>query len=104
MILGPEHILPAGLALAARDRAHRIEPPRDRRDEAFLRLHVGRYRTEHRRLLLVRAIGAPKALDRGIGLPPRLKQVMDAPPPVLRAEIGMIGTARAAGQIGRAPV
>src|SRR3546814_18930328 len=76
MILGPEHILPAGLALAARDRAHRIEPTRDRRDEAFLRLHVGRYRTEHRRLLLVRAIGAPKALDRGHGLPPRLKRVM----------------------------
>src|SRR3546814_17500844 len=40
IVLGPEHILPARLALAARDRPHRIEPPRDRRYEALLRLDV----------------------------------------------------------------
>src|SRR3546814_2544574 len=97
IILGAEHILSARLTLAARDRAHRIEPARDRRDKAFLRLHVGRDRSEHRRLLLVRAIGAPEALDRGIGLPSRLEQIMDASPLVLRPEIGMIGAARSAG-------
>src|SRR3546814_4814739 len=38
IILGAEHILSARLTLAARDRAHRIEPARDRRDKAFLQI------------------------------------------------------------------
>src|SRR3546814_19349478 len=78
IILGPEHILSARLTLAPRDRAHRIEPARDRRDKAFLRLHFGRDRSEHRRLLLFCAIGAPKALDRGLRLPSPRAQITDS--------------------------
>src|SRR3546814_9576256 len=97
MVLGHEHILPARLALAARDRPHRIEPPRDRRYEALLRLDVGRHRTKHRWLLLVRSICPPEALDRGIRFPSCLEQIVNAPPLVLGAEIGMIGAARSPG-------
>jgi hypothetical protein len=42
VVFGPEKALAAGLALAARDRAQRVETARDRAEEALLRLHVCR--------------------------------------------------------------
>jgi hypothetical protein len=69
IVLGPEQALAAGLALAARDRAQRVEPPGDGREEALLGLHVGGDRPEQRRLRLVGAVGAAEALDGGVGLP-----------------------------------
>ena len=75
----------------------RVETARDRRQEALLALDVGRDRPEHRRLLLVGAVRAAESLDRGIGLPARLQQVMDAPALVPAAEIGVIAAPGAAG-------
>ena len=75
----------------------RVETPRDRRQEPLLALDVGRDRTEHRRLLLVGAVRAAEALDRGIGLPARLQQIMDALALVPAAEIGVIAAPGAAG-------
>ena len=84
IVLGPEQALAAGLALAARDRAERVEPPGDRAEKSLLRLHVGRDRAEERRLRLVRPVGAAEPLDRGVGLPARLEQIVDAQAPVPR--------------------
>ena len=83
IVVGAEQALPAGLALAAGDRAQGVEAARDRRQEALLALDVGRDRAEHRRLLLVGAVRAAQALDRGIGAPAGLQQVVDAPALVL---------------------
>ena len=96
IIAGAEHVLAAGLPLAARDRSKTVEPSGDRRDEALLRLHVGRYRAEQRWLLLIGAVGAAKALNGGVGLPACFEQVVDAAALVLHAKVGMIGPARAA--------
>ncbi len=90
IVFGAEHILSARLSLSARDRSQRVKAPRDRRDEALLRLYVGRHGTEQWRLLLVRAVGSAKALDRGVGLPPRFEQIMDAAALVFRAHVGVI--------------
>ena len=78
IVLGPEQALTAGLALAARDGAQRVEAARDRREKALLGLDVGRDRPEQRRLGLVGAVGAPKPLDRPVGLPAGLEQIVDA--------------------------
>src|ERR671912_691159 len=86
IVVGPEQTLAAGMALSADDRAQRVEPARDRRQEALLTLDVGRDRTEHRRLFLVGAVRAPETLDRGIGLPARLQEVMNAPALIADAE------------------
>src|SRR3546814_2550931 len=78
------------------DRAQRVETASDGGDEALLRLHVGRHRPEQRRLLLVGAVGPPEPLDRAVGLPASLQQIMDTQPLVPRAEIGMVAAAGAA--------
>ena len=97
IVVGPEQALAAGLALSPGDRAQRVETARDRRQEALLALDVGRDGPEHRRLFLVRAVRAPETLDRGIGLPARLQQVMDALALIAGAEIGVIAAPGAAG-------
>ena len=97
---GIEQVLPAGLALAAGQRAQAVEPPRDRRDEPALAAHVGGHRAEQRGRGLVGAVGAPQSLDRGIGAPAWLEQEMDPPRAILRAQIGMVGPARTA-RIGK---
>src|SRR3546814_3982121 len=66
IVLRSEQALAAGLALAAGDRAQRVETASDGGDEALLRLHVGRHRPEQRRLLLVGAVGPPEPLDRAV--------------------------------------
>src|SRR3546814_3838573 len=108
IVLRSEQALAAGLALAAGDRAQRVETASDGGDEALLRLHVGRHRPEQRRLLLVGAVGPPEPLDRAVGLPASLQQIMDTQPLVPRAEIGMVAAAGAArvreDKIGRAHV
>ena len=70
IVVGAEQALAAGLALALGDGAERVEAARDRRQEALLALDVGGDRPEQRRLLLVGAVGAPEALDGGVGLQP----------------------------------
>ena len=97
IVVGAEQALTAGLALAAGDRAQGVEAARDRRQEALLALDVGRHRAEHRRLLLVGAVRAAQSLDRGIGAPAGLQQVVDAPALVLGIEIGVIAAPGAAG-------
>ena len=91
-----KHALAAGFALTAGDRAERVEAPCNRREEALLGLHVGGDRSKQRRLRLVRAIGAPESLDCGVSLPTGFEQVVDAQPPVPRAEVGMVAAARPA--------
>src|SRR3546814_8176415 len=78
IVLRSEHVLPAGLTLPTGHRPQRIETSGDRRNEALLGLHVGRDRSIARRLLLVGAVAAPEPLDRGIGLPADLEQIVDA--------------------------
>src|SRR3546814_11558141 len=48
------------------------------RDEALLRLHIGRDRPEQRWLLLIGTVGAAEPLDRSIGFPACFEQIMDA--------------------------
>src|SRR3546814_7820890 len=47
-------------------------------------------------LLLFRSVGPPEPLDRAVGLPASLQQIMDTQPLVPRAEIGMVAAAGAA--------
>jgi hypothetical protein len=94
---GIEHPLPAGLALAAGQRAERIEPPRDRAGEPRFALAVGGDRTEQRRARLVGAVRAPQPLDRPVGAPSRLEQEMDPALLVLGIEAGVVAAARPAG-------
>ena len=96
VILGPEQALAASLALAARDRAERVEAARDRAQEALLRLHVRGDRTEQRRLCLVGAVGAAETLDRRIGLPAGFEQVVDAQASIPRRQLGVVAASRAA--------
>ena len=97
IVLRPEQPLPSGLALALGDGAERVEAAGNRREEAFLGLHIGGDRPEQRRLRLIGAVGPPQALNGGVGLPPGLQQIVDAQAPVLRREFGVIGAPRAAG-------
>ena len=97
IVLGTKEPLPSGLALSPGDRAQRIEPPRDGGEKALLGLHIGRDGTEQRRLRLVGAVGAPQTLDRGVGLPARLEEVVDTQATIPRPEVGVIGAAGAAG-------
>src|SRR3546814_16075844 len=73
-----EQALAAGLTLAARDGAKRVEPPGDGREKALLRLHIGGARTEERRLSLVGPVGAAHALDGGVGFPARPPDIVHA--------------------------
>src|SRR3546814_8191251 len=77
-------------------------PPRSTRTDtlfpyATLFRSVGRDRSIARRLLLVGAVAAPEPLDRGIGLPADLEQIVDALALVLGAKIGVIAPPGAAG-------
>ena len=97
IVFRPEQPLPAGLALPLGDGAERVEPPRDGREKALLGLHIGCDRPEQRRLRLIGAVGAAKALDRGIGLPSGLQQIVHPQPPVLGRELCVVGAPGAAG-------
>src|SRR3546814_6720978 len=77
IIGGIEQVLAACLALAARERAQRVETARDRADKAAFTLAVGRDRAEHRRHGLVGAVGATEALDRDVGAPSGFEQEVD---------------------------
>ena len=96
IVLGPEQALAACLALAAGDGAERVEPARDCAEKALFGLHIGRDRPKQRRLRLVGAVGAAKALDRRIGLPSGFQEIVDAQPPIPRRELGVIAAAGAA--------
>ena len=85
-----------GVALAPRDGAEGIQPPRDGGDEPALALHVGRDGAEERRGRLVRPVGAAQPLDGLVGPPAGLQQVMDAALGIRAAEIGVIAAADAA--------
>jgi hypothetical protein len=80
-----------------RDRAQRVEPSGDRRQEAFACLHIGGHRPEERWLRLVGAMGASETLDGVVGAPTGFKQIMLAQSLVSCAKIGVVGTAGAAG-------
>ncbi len=97
IVLGPKEALAAGLALAAGDRAQRVEAPRNGRDEAPLALHIGHDGPEQRRLRLVRPVGAAEPLDGGVGLPAGLQQIMNALSLVPRRKVGVIAATRSAG-------
>jgi hypothetical protein len=97
IVVGAEQSLPAGLALAACDGAERVEPASDRAEESLLGFDVGGYRPEEGRLRLVGPVGAPEALDCGIGLPSGLQEIMDAKAAVSRCEVSVIAAARATG-------
>ena len=75
----------------------RVETSRDRRQKTLLAFDVGGDGPEHRRLFLVGAVGAAESLDRGIGAPAGLQQIMDALSLVLAREIGVIAAPGAAG-------
>jgi hypothetical protein len=87
----------AGLALAARDSAERVEAARDGRQKALLAFDVGGDGTEHRRLFLVGAVGAPQSLDRRIGAPAGLQQIVDPLALIAASAVGVIAAAGAAG-------
>src|SRR5260370_10773121 len=97
IVVGAEEALAAGLALAAGDRTERVETPGDGGEETLLALHVSRNRTEDRRLLLVGAVRAAEPLDRRIGAPARLQQVMHPLALGPAAEIGGVAAPGAAG-------
>src|SRR3546814_19708050 len=67
------------------------------RDEALLRLHIGRDRPEQRWLLLIGTVGAAEPLDRSIGFPACFEQIMDGAALVRGAKIGMIAAPRSTG-------
>ena len=85
------------IALAAGDGAEAVEPLGNGGDEAPLALHIGGDGPEQRRGGLVRAVGAPEALDRLVGPPARLQQVVD---PALGIGAGKIGVITASGAPG----
>ena len=85
------------VALAARDGAEGVQPPGDGGDEAALALHVGGDGPEQRGRGLVRAVGAAQPLDRLVGPPAGLQQIVDAALGVGAAEIGVIAAPDAAG-------
>src|SRR5437660_10944470 len=97
IVVGAEQSLASRLALAAGDRAERVETPCNRRQEALLALHVGGDWTENRRLLLVGAVGAAEPLDGSIGAPAGFQQIVDPLALIAAAAIGVIAAAGTAG-------
>ena len=97
IVVGAEQPLSAGLPLAPGDGAERVEPASDGAEEALLGFDVGGNRPEQRRLRLVRPVAAPEALDRGVGLPAGLQQIMHAKAAVPGREIGVVAAPGAAG-------
>ena len=96
VVAGIEHPLPAGLALAAGERAQGVEAPRNRAGETGLALAVGGDRAEQRRARLMRAVGAPQPLDCAVRAPSGLEQEMDPALLVFRIEARVIAAARTA--------
>ena len=88
-----EQVLPACLPLAAGQRAEAVEAAGDGAGEAQLALAVGRDGPEQRRAGLMRAVGAPEALDGPVGAPARLQQEVDALLLVFGVERGVVGPA-----------
>ena len=85
------------IALAPGDGAEAVETPGDGGDEAPLALHIRGDRAEQGGRGLVRPMGAAQPLDRLVGPPARLQQVMDTPRGIAAAEIGVIAAPGAAG-------
>ena len=75
----------------------RVEAARDGREKPLLTFHIGRDGAEERRLRLVGAVGAPQPLDRIVGLPTGLKQVMHPEALVLGPQIGVVAAPGAPG-------
>ena len=92
-----EQVLPAGLPLAARQRAKGVKAAGNSRDKAALAPTISGYRSEHRCRRLMGAIGPAKALDGPIGTPTRLEQEVHPPLLVLGIQARVVGSARAAG-------
>jgi hypothetical protein len=88
IVVRPEQALPAGLALTLGDGAQRVEPSRDRREEALLGLDVGGDRPEQRRLRLVGPVAAAQSLDGSVGRPACLQEIVDAQALVPGGKIG----------------
>ncbi|CDN96332.1 hypothetical protein BN949_05509 [Agrobacterium tumefaciens] len=97
IVLGPEHALPAGLALTTGDGAERVETSGDRREETPFCLDVRRDHPKSRRLLLVGAMTAPETLDRHVGTPSGFQKVMQAQALIFSSEIRVVGSACPAG-------
>ena len=83
-----------GIPLAPRDGAQAVETARDGGDEPPFALHVRGYGPEQRRPGLVGAVGPAEALDRLVGAPAGLQQVVDAPLGVPAAEVRVVAAAR----------
>src|SRR3546814_1450225 len=94
IVLWSEQALAAGLTLAARDGAKRVEPPGDGREKALPRLHIGGDRTEERRLRMVGPVGEAYATYGGVGFPAWLQEQVVAQPPATTGELGLIAAAR----------
>ena len=71
--------------------------PRDGGDEALLALHVRGHGPEHGGRGLVRPVGAAETLDRLVGAPAGLQQIVDPPLGVGAGQIGVIAASGAAG-------
>ena len=84
------------VALPSRDGAERVQAPRDGGDEPALTLHVGGDGAEERGGGLVRAVGPAQPLDRLVGPPAGLQQVVDTALGVGAAEIGVVAAPDAA--------
>ncbi|TWG96283.1 hypothetical protein L598_002700000130 [Mesorhizobium sp. J18] len=96
IVLRTEQALTAGLALAARDRAQRVEAAGDGREEAFLGLHICRDRPEQGRLRLVRPVRSAEPLNSSVRFPAGFEQIMDAQPRVPGREFGVVAAASTA--------
>ena len=97
IVFGPEEALPSCLPLPARDGSEAVEALGNGRKKTLLALHIGGDRPEERRLRLIGAVRAAKALDRGVGFPAGLQQIMNALPLIPRRKIGVIAAPGAAG-------
>ncbi len=95
--LGREQPLARRLPLALRERAELVESPRDRAQEAALRLEVRRDEHELGRARLVRPVDAAHALHAPRAAPSRLDAVEHAALLILGCEIRVVAAARSAG-------
>ncbi len=97
IVLGPEEAVAGRSALALGQGAQTVQPPRDRRGEPLLAVDVGRDRTEQRRAGLVGPMRPAKALDRRIGPPAGLAEIVPATVLVPAVKVGVVAAPRAAG-------
>ena len=81
--------------MAFRDRPERVEATRDGGEKPLLTLHIGRNGSKERRLRLIGAVGAPQPLDRIVGLPAGLQEVMYTEALVFGPLVGMVAAPRA---------